>query len=704
MKIKSKSRRRLQTSKDKSRKEDPLQLDRIIGQNVMSSVSIASSLYGDIFLAAGCYVILYDAEEKCQKAFFRASKSVSCLSVSCDGKLLAIGERGHMPSVMIWDVLNSEQVACLSGHKHGIGCLAFSPDGHYLVSVGFKHDRQLILWEWATQRIISSQTINNKVNSISFNEMGTFFVTCGDRHMKWWYIVRGTGGEVVNINGKPATILENFKEANFVQVICGIGEFKEFVYSSTSNGILCSFHQSRLMDRWLQLDSSSSYCLALSDSILSVGCADGLVRFFSLVDLSYISTLPLPNPLPPASVIPLSHPACYAAVFIGNSQQKMVSIYADRSLYIWDIRDLQNIHLYQSNYYHHGCVWDLNFIDNNHAISSTHISQSPSVASTSYDHIYNSNDIKLKPALPSGCFVTCSADNSICFWSINSKEKKSSVWKSKYSNELLHCICMDDEDTSSTQSPSDDQDLRCSIPDLELPDRPRSDVSPRALAVHPNGREVACGDRSGRLRVFELDGMKQLYSIQAHDAEVLTLHYSPPLKQRLGTTNTWDLDLDYKNNTNKENTEQSLVMLASAGRDRLIHVFDASNNYVLLTTLDDHSSSVTTVKFTADGKRLISCGGDKTMVFSSVNGKEISRLKSVQTPNGTINGLALVGATKFAVTSGQDRRLNIWNVSVGKHIRAYKHESVTGELYKCDVDPAGESEGILTWLLCITSL
>ena len=40
--------------------------------------------------------------------------------------------------------------------------------------------------------------------------------------------------------------------------------------------------------------------------------------------------------------------------------------------------------------------------------------------------------------------------------------------------------------------------------------------------------------------------------------------------------------------------------------------------------------------------------------------------------------------------NSQDRRLNIWNLQSGKHMRAYKNEAVTGELYKSDIDPSGK--------------
>ena len=58
-------------------------------------------------------------------------------------------------------------------------------------------------------------------------------------------------------------------------------------------------------------------------------------------------------------------------------------------------------------------------------------------------------------------------------------------------------------------------------------------------------------------------------------------------------------------------------LLATASRDRLLHVFDADQNYGLIQTLDDHSSAITAVKFTyLDGQlQMLSCGADKSMLF-----------------------------------------------------------------------------------------
>ena len=123
----------------------------------------------------------------------------------------------------------------------------------------------------------------------------------------------------------------------------------------------------------------------------------------------------------------------------------------------------------------------------------------------------------------------------------------------------------------------------------------------RCIRISPNGKHLASGDRSGNIRVHELQFMDELCKIEAHDAEVLCLEYS----------------------LNAANSGQSY--LASASRDRLIHVFNAGKNYGFLTTLDEHSPSITAVRFlpgtTEDTSQMVSCGADKSIIFRDVGGE-----------------------------------------------------------------------------------
>ncbi len=58
-------------------------------------------------------------------------------------------------------------------------------------------------------------------------------------------------------------------------------------------------------------------------------------------------------------------------------------------------------------------------------------------------------------------------------------------------------------------------------------------------------------------------------------------------------------------------------LLASASRDRFVHVFDPSQEYGLVQTLDDHSAAITAIRFLqVEGSLvMVSCGADKSLLF-----------------------------------------------------------------------------------------
>lgn len=186
--------------------------------------------------------------------------------------------------------------------------------------------------------------------------------------------------------------------------------------------------------------------------------------------------------------------------------------------------------------------------------------------------------------LPEDCFVTCSSDDTIRVWGLESCANNDIYRKNIYSKELLKIIYSDEElhfikDQGSSlfdKAGNSGYDGRNGV---------------RCIKISPELQHLASGDRCGNIRVYSLTNLKLLTTIEAHESEVLCLEYS------------------------NEKIERKL--LASASRDRLIHVFDVSQNYLLLQTLDDHSSSITSIKFVGAGLnfQMISCGADKSIMF-----------------------------------------------------------------------------------------
>jgi mitogen-activated protein kinase binding protein 1 len=449
-----------------------MKLSKIIGQTSLSNACFAQADNGLFVYAAGCVAILYNPKTNKQLSYFKVSRAISCLALTQNGLYLAIGERGHLPSITIWDTRTVEKCSILTGHQHGIGVMRFSLDSEYLVSIGFKTDKQLIIWDWKEGKQTCSTAMNkleNKVNSIDFHSSGQFFVTCGDNHLKWWYVIKDTHPVtnrqyVKGVNGRPASILDIHRGSHFVDIICPSSSSQQQphqpqridaqsisanIYTLSATGVLCLLHETRLMDRWVQVDTTKAYALALTNSShLLVGCTNGRILIFSAFSLEYLSSLPLPFPLSGGGGA-TKYPACYSLCPLSQSSH-VVSTYADRSMFIWDLTDISQPIKLRSFVGHSACIWDLQFL-----------------------HPQTSSDSG--SSLPSNTFFTCGADDLIHIWNIDPKLQRTSRWKSSSSRDLLHSLSLNvNEQQGAFKSSTvvdDNLDLSCPSPDFELPDR-----------------------------------------------------------------------------------------------------------------------------------------------------------------------------------------------------------------------------------------
>jgi WD40 repeat protein len=116
-------------------------------------------------------------------------------------------------------------------------------------------------------------------------------------------------------------------------------------------------------------------------------------------------------------------------------------------------------------------------------------------------------------------------------------------------------------------------------------------IVPRALAWSPCGCFLAIGDHTGMVHVYDTMSHACVKAWPAHEGLVRCLSFS---ERPVGDT----------------------TLLATAGDDGLIHIYDASHQkYTVLQTLDEHvGMGVTAVAFT-DGSGIVSCAQDCKIVF-----------------------------------------------------------------------------------------
>lgn len=171
-----------------------LTLERVIGITSLSNAMMAvNPVTGEIAYSAGCIVVIYNLRRNKQVRYYRVEKSVSCLCFSPSGQYLAIGEKGYLPAITIWDGTDGTLCAELQLHKFGIACMAFSRDGRYLLSAGLVHDQHMYAWDLRKDprnpdvmkgKAIGAAQIEEKVLAMDYCQEGNFFVTVGEKHFR----------------------------------------------------------------------------------------------------------------------------------------------------------------------------------------------------------------------------------------------------------------------------------------------------------------------------------------------------------------------------------------------------------------------------------------------------------------------------------------------------------------------------------------
>jgi len=109
---------------------------------------------------------------------------------------------------------------------------------------------------------------------------------------------------------------------------------------------------------------------------------------------------------------------------------------------------------------------------------------------------------------------------------------------------------------------------------FKLQDDELSSITERAKCVKasPEGEFLAVGDSEGTLKVFALKSFEQLTKIEAHNSEITSLCFTPL-------------------------NEGNVRLLATGSRDRFIHIYDLSNDFYHLTSLDEHSAAINAIQF-----------------------------------------------------------------------------------------------------------
>ncbi|XP_021290055.1 mitogen-activated protein kinase-binding protein 1 [Herrania umbratica] len=662
----------------KLKKSDPASskfvLKEIIGLTAKNENGLASSVTASTCVyVAGCVAVVYDMEKGTQSHLMlshRMPKPLSCVAVSRDGCFVAAGESGHQPSVLVWDCGTLAFISELKGHLYGVECIAFSSDGEHLVSVG----GYIYLWDWRSGILVTKLKASSScsaVTSVTFSSDSKYIVTAGKKHLKFWAVgasprTRMNKGTIsLSIHAKPINLGPQ-KGSSFVSVTSAIwtegsvvncDQVDELfpIYALTDAGVLCLINSELSLRNSVDLKVEKGFALSASSKLIACACSNGLVQLFKVEDLRYVGSLlytkaktchgKIDRFCPKSSEKNLqSTPTLPDAVACQFISEKLVVVYGDHSLHIWDFHEENEATRSFVLNSHSACIWDIK----NLCCENTH---DPSLMCAAM-----------------GCsggvsFATCSADGTIRLWDL--------VLQPNLLGDTVDSNSLINEPVGAMNIVS------AGSFEIATVDTTFGNQGFRSMAVSSDGKYLAVGDCEGNLHIYDLHNSDYTCIKDSHDAEILSLSFS------LSSTKDADSGGDMDNH----------YLLASGGRDRIIHLYDVKRNFNLIESIDDHSAAVTSVKLACNGCKILSCSADRSLVFRDVSLTDIrckiSRRHHQMASHGTVYDMSVDPVMEVVVTVGQDKKINTFDIVSGKLIRSFKHNKDFGDPIKVTMDPSG---------------
>ncbi|MEW5312375.1 MAG: hypothetical protein WDW38_004014 [Sanguina aurantia] len=624
-----------------------LQLSRVFGVGSPTPNAMLCHPTSPELLAytCGCVAVLYNASTR-QQRFFKsktADKVLSCLAFSEDGCHLAAGEKGgSAPDVQLWDLASGRMLPALRGHKYGIGALAFGGDGKLLASAGLAYDGQICLWDWATSALLCRHYTQAEVHSLSFTDHNTAIAAVGKDYFKALSLsfpagrARAATGGGATLTARPAT-LKDFRAATFVAITpapappaaaavaasagaatgAPAGAAAAAVAAGRAQGAVTGQQQQQQQPEGSGA-GQALYALTSSGVLLLMRPSGRTVD--KSVSLQVATAFALATSA--------AHVACACASGV--------------------------VRLFQ----HHTLAFQFNL--------PRPAGRGGAAAAAGRrrrgGHI----------AGPADCVPTCSRDR----------------WRAPGVTSLTTCADLFPDALACS--------FGCTGKQLSVVYSDRSLVmwDAAVLVASPaySGASAAAArpptGLAGRMAAAASAAPCLLRCLRwsccrcrgAHDAEVLSLSYSPV-------------------------DGQGRCLLASSSRDMLVHVYDALRNYELLQTCEEHGGAVTAVRFSPCGRRLLSCGADRTVIFRNVSVSfpaatpkrpvgsaptghspavrlEVYCRQAV--PKGALFDLALDVCGQIAVTVGADGMLRAWDVVSGAagRVTAVAQDGLTGGYLK----------------------
>ncbi|MCA9062889.1 MAG: protein kinase, partial [Planctomycetaceae bacterium] len=211
------------------------------------------------------------------------------------------------------------------------------------------------------------------------------------------------------------------------------------------------------------------------------------------------------------------------------------------------------------------------------------------------------------------------------------------------------------------------------------------------VAFSPDGSRLVSGSQDGTLRIWDVTQYDRTLPLRGHLLEGISEIAVSPDSQFVasagmdGSVRVWnavsgEAIATLVGHTKAVNSVSMSgdMLVASGSADGTLRVWDAQQS-IVKWTVDAHQGNIACVRFSPDGKKLLSCGADDFIViWDSQSGKILGSIGG--NAGGNIQTLAYDRFGMFIASGGADKKIRIWDAEQRRQVREMTVNSAAGSI------------------------
>jgi WD40 repeat protein len=142
--------------------------------------------------------IVLNCEDNTQIHNLEHDHDITCLAIHPPSCIVASGEIGMVPKIVLWDSNTGVTIRTILLHKNGVSNIAFSGSGLIIISTGLDQDRCVAAHSVSTGALLGKSKAGQGVEVFALSVCGDeLFMTGGKNHVKFWSLPnpKSPGGE-----------------------------------------------------------------------------------------------------------------------------------------------------------------------------------------------------------------------------------------------------------------------------------------------------------------------------------------------------------------------------------------------------------------------------------------------------------------------------------------------------------------------------